>query len=163
MPPPLTSDEARRLDSLERWRKEHDAVHARLREDLTEKVADMTNAAVRHVEKVVADSLKPVGEMKGELVVIKAQNVAQMTVLEQQNDVLEKTNAELVANRIERESRAAADRVKAELEKKAKDDADAALAAKAERTKRLAVYATIIVAVVGGLVALFVAAINSHH
>jgi hypothetical protein len=163
MAPPLSPDEARRLEALERWRKDHDAEHARLREDMTLKVADMTNAAVRHVEKVVADSLKPVGEIDRRLGAIEAQNTAQTHILHQQNEVLATTRDELVANRIEREKRAAADLAKEQIEKKAKDDRDAALAAKSENTKRLALYVGIITALIAGVVALAAAAIGSHH
>ena len=162
MPPPLSPDESRRLESLERWRKEHEADHARLRTELTEKVADMTNAAVRHVEQVLSSELRPVRELDKRLTSIESQNTAQTHILHSQNEVLAQTRDELVANRIEREKRAAADAVKEKLEKDAKDTEAAALAAKEARTKRLAVYATIVVALVGGLVALVVAAINSH-
>lgn len=162
MPPPLTSDEARRLDALERWRKEHEADHMRLRADLTEKVADMTDAAIRHVERVVADGLKPLGELDRRFNVLESQNATQTTILHQQNDVLAETRNELVANRIEREKRVAADEAKAKLEKDEKDRRDAELAAKEARTKRLAVYVTVLGILIGGLVTIIVAAINSH-
>ena len=86
-----------------------------------------------------------------------------MTVLEQQNTVLSLTHSELQANRVEREKRIAGEETKAKIEKDAKDTRDAELAAKGERTKRLAVIATIVSVVVGGLVAIIVAAISSHH
>lgn len=180
-PPPLSADEAKRLADVERaiqeertWRKNHDGEHARLREDLTLKVADMNDAAIRHVERTIADGLKPVSQVKDELVVIKAQNVAQMTVLEQQNSTLETTRDELVLNRLEREKRSGAEEARAKLEaelkaagekaaKDAKDDRDAALAAKAENTKRLALYIGIITALIAGVATLAVAALSLHH
>ena len=66
MSPPLTPEEAKRLEALERWKKEHEADHARLREDLTLKVADMNDAAIRHVERAVAEGLRPVSQVKDE-------------------------------------------------------------------------------------------------
>lgn len=122
----------------------------------------MNAAAVRHVERAVADGLKPLSEVDRRFGVIEAQNAAQTTILHQQNEVLAETRNELVANRIEREKRVAADEARAKLEKDAKDKRDADLAAKGERTKRLAVYAGIIIAIISGLVALIVAAISSH-
>lgn len=162
MPPPLTPDEARRLADLERWRKDHEAQHMREREEIRVEVRSVTDATVRHVERTIAEGLRPLTEVDRRFGVIEAQNAAQTTILHQQNDVLAETRDELVANRIEREKRAAADEAKAKLEKEAKDQREADLAAKGERTKRLAVYATIIVAIVGLLGALVTAAIASH-
>ena len=122
----------------------------------------MTSATVRHVERAITDGLKPVTDLDKRLGSIESQNAAQMVVLEQQNGVLLETRSELVQNRIEREKRVAIEEVRAKVEKDAKDQREADLAARAERTKRLAVYATVIACVVGGLVAILVAAINSH-
>lgn len=169
MPPPLSPDEQQRLAQLERasreherWRKDHEAQHTRERSEIRREVDDMTAATVRHVEKAIADGLRPVSALDKRLSGIEAQNAAQMVVLEQQNGVLGETRAELGAARLERERRAALDEARAKLEKDAKDTRDAESVARGERTKRLAVYATILVALVGALVTLIVAAINSH-
>lgn len=115
-----------------------------LRSEIKREVSDTMSAAVSHitrVEKAVREEMAPIREL---------------------GPVFAEVKKELEGNRLERERRAGAEKALAQV-KLEEETALAIEESKREaRNRRRAIYIPLVVALIGGAVALVIAVVNSH-